>query len=274
MKYITLDNERITLINGDCRDAMQKIKPSVVDLIVADPPYYGVVSDAWDNQWSTIDQYIDWSKEWIEHCQRIMSSTASLYIWNSIGKNMVLPHLIIAINQLGLTFQDMITWKKDRGRGNRKGWVYTREEVLWYTKTKEYIWNEQHQYGTERRKRDAGLPLGQHRAGQNGHGYKSDYKRLTNVWTDISELGADVINKDTKHSTPKPLKAIERIVQAHTTHTEMVVLDPFLGSGTTGEVCAKLGLRFIGIEKDEANFDEAVHFIEKALAERAAHVNA
>jgi site-specific DNA-methyltransferase (adenine-specific) len=274
MKRITLDNGRITLINDDCRNAMQQIKPGVIALVCADPPYYGVVSDKWDNQWSTADQYVAWSKEWIEQAIRIMNNTASLYVWSSIGRKsyLVMPHLILLCDQLHLVFQDMITWRKDRGMGNRKGWVYTREEILWYTKTKDYIWNELYQYGTERRKRDAGLPEGQIRVSQNGYYAKSEFKRLANVWTDISEQSLGVLQSK-KHSTPKPLKAIERIVRAHTNNTEQVVLDPFLGSGTTGEVCAKLGLRFIGIEKDQTNFEEAVHFTTKALAERNTHVN-
>jgi len=54
-------------------------------------------------------------------------------------------------------------------------------------------------------------------------------------------------NKGIKHFTPKPLKAIERIIQVHTKENDLI-LDPFLGSGTTGIACRKLNRDFIGIE--------------------------
>jgi site-specific DNA-methyltransferase (adenine-specific) len=272
MQTVKLDNNRITLICADCRDILPKIKPNCIDLVVADPPYYGVVKDTWDNQWATLQDHLEWSKQWIASAIATMKPSASFYVWGGVGERSdTIIHLKLLIDQLGLHFKDWITWKKDRGMGNRKGWVYAREECLWYVKdNKQFIWNDQYQCGDERRKRDQGLPLGQKRVSNNGHYIKSDFKRLTSVWSDISEQGNDVINKQTNHYTPKPLKAIDRIIRVHTLNNEAVILDPFLGSGTTGEVCAALGLRFIGIEKDEANFNEAVKFIETAIAQREA----
>lgn len=270
MRHMTLDNGRITLINSDCRNVLKRIKPNTIDLVCTDPPYYGVLKDAWDNEWKTLEDHLVWSKEWLIDCQRVMKDSASLYVWGSVGeKSDTIIHLKLLIDTLGLHFKDWITWKKDRGMGTRRGWVYAREEVLWYVKNnKQFIWNDEYQYGTERRKRDKGLPLGQIRESKPGYVCKSPYKRLTSVWTDISEQGNDVVNKLTTHYTPKPLAAIERILQVHITHHDQIVLDPFLGSGTTGQVAATLGLQFIGIEKDTASFNEAVYFIKQALQER------
>lgn len=273
MRRVTLDNGRITLINADCIEVLPKIKPACVDLIVDDPPYFRVVKDAWDNDWKNQEEYLAWCKRWIELSIPTLKPSGSMYVWGTIGERVdSMIHIKLLMDRLGLYFKDWITWKKDRGMGNRRGWVYAREECLWYVKdNKQFIWNELAQYGDERRKRDKGMPPGEIRVSQNGYKAKSEFKRLTSVWTDISEQSSDVLNKVTQHSTPKPHKAIERIVLAHTTDPDQVVLDCFLGSGTTGEVCAKLGRRFIGIEKDPTNFDEAVTFIERAIAERDQH---
>ena len=58
------------------------------------------------------------------------------------------------------------------------------------------------------------------------------------------------------HETPKPLELMKRIVEA-TSNPGDVILDPMMGSGTTGEACRMLGRRFIGIEKNERIFEMA-----------------
>ncbi len=270
MTRVHLLNGRITLINGDCIEILPKIKPNVIDLICADPPYFRVVKAAWDNDWKDLNAYLAWSKQWITVSIPSLKLSGSFYMWGGIGEQSdSIIHLKLLIDTLGLHFKDWITWKKDRGMGTRRGWVYAREECLWYVKNnKEFIWNELFQYGDERRKRDKGLPAGQIRVSQNGYYAKSEFKRLTSVWTDISEQSFDVMSRK-NHSTPKPLLAIERIVQVHTTSTENIVLDPFMGSGTTGEVCVKLNRRFIGIEKDPQTFKEAVKTIEATILEQS-----
>jgi len=73
-----------------------------------------------------------------------------------------------------------------------------------------------------------------------------------------SERGAEKL-----HPTQKPVAVMAFSVEK----TEGVVLDPFMGSGTTGVACVKLGRSFIGIEIDEGYFDIAVSRIEKAYAQ-------
>jgi site-specific DNA-methyltransferase (adenine-specific) len=62
------------------------------------------------------------------------------------------------------------------------------------------------------------------------------------------------------HPTQKPIKLMRRLVK----RTKGVVLDPFMGSGTTGVACAKLGRKFIGIEIEPKYFDIACRRIEAA----------
>lgn len=270
MQIEKLDNGRITLICGDSVEILTKIKPNTVDLCFADPPYYNVVKDQWDHDWLNKAAYLSWCKQWITLIKQPLKESGSFYVCGGIGeKSDTIIHIKLLCDELELYFKDWITWKKDRGMGTRKGWVYTREEILWYVKNnKAFQWNITHQYGTETRKRDKGMPKGEIRVSQNGYHIKNEFKRLTNVWIDISEQSRDVLNKRTDHSTPKPYLFVERIVKAHMFTTDMVVLDPFLGTGTTGEVCATLGLRFIGIEKNEDTFNEAINFITQKLAIR------
>jgi DNA modification methylase len=138
----------------------------------------------------------------------------------------------------------MIVWSKQRGRGNRQGWLFTREEILWATKTDKYLWNKQfskHKYDplwVKRLKREA-----------------NPYKRATNVWTDIDEPTIEMAKqgnkgeRKTRHPCQKPLEALKRIILAHTNDGD-TVLDPFGGSGSTLIACRELNRKCIIIEKD------------------------
>jgi DNA modification methylase len=90
---------------------------------------------------------------------------------------------------------------------------------------------------------------------QNVLNFKMDYSEVnftfnsqmgfSDVWTDI-----DFYKEDREHSTQKPLKLIERLIIASSNEGD-IILDPFLGSGTTAIACKKLGRKYIGIEVDK-----------------------
>jgi site-specific DNA-methyltransferase (adenine-specific) len=73
----------------------------------------------------------------------------------------------------------------------------------------------------------------------------------------------DSTNKYSTHPTEKPIKLMQALVSDFSNRTE-TILDPFMGSGTTGVACAKMGRKFIGIELDEGYFDIACKRIEEA----------
>lgn len=75
------------------------------------------------------------------------------------------------------------------------------------------------------------------------------------------------INERTDHPTQKPLELISKLIKAFSFEGDLVV-DPFVGSGTTAEACIKLKRRFIAIEKDKRFFDIACNRIEKALQQQ------
>jgi site-specific DNA-methyltransferase (adenine-specific) len=255
---VVLDNGRIVLILGDCIEIIPKVN-APVRLVVADQPYFRATDQEWDHQWASASEHLDWSKQWLSLARAKMTSDASLYFWYGIGRKHQLFFNLGTYLSEAFCFQDLITWQKSRGLGNRKGWLYTREELLWVTKTPEYIWNEAYQY-------DLTQPTNRTDLGFDGRPRKSQFKRYTNIWpnNDDQNYGADRIRS---HYTPKPAKLIERIVLAHTLSPADVVLDPFLGSGTTAVVCALHRRCCIGIEKDPASFYAAVDRVKATLAE-------
>lgn len=68
-----------TTILGDCIEEMQNIENESVDLVIADPPYWKVVSEKWDYQWRTEKDYIEWSLKWIREVSRILRYGGTFY---------------------------------------------------------------------------------------------------------------------------------------------------------------------------------------------------
>jgi len=91
---------------------------------------------------------------------------------------------------------------------------------------------------------------------------------FSNVITGIKSFngGAKVTNGEKVHPTQKPVELIAKFI-TDSTQQGMTVLDPMMGSGTTGVACAKMGRAFIGIEQQRKYFDIACGRIEKAYAE-------
>ncbi len=233
----------ITLYLGDCQNILKELESDSIDLIVADPPYL-TTNEKWDK-----DEVFN--EEVVKELFRVSKDSCSIYVWCGIGEKSQSLIRWFPLLKKYFHFKDLITWKKQRGIGMRKGWLYTREEILWFVKdNKQFIWNKEEQYGDEERKLDGFYFKGKNLSQR----MLSKFKRYTNVWTDINEISF-FNSKELKgfrklHFTPKPLKAIERIIKLHTNNNSLI-LDPFLGSGTTAVACKELGRKCIGIEINE-----------------------
>lgn len=90
------------------------------------------------------------------------------------------------------------------------------------------------------------------------------------LWHDNKVTARNIFSampgRDRQHPNEKPLELVEHFLRLHSSPSQLV-LDPFMGSGTTGVACVKLGRRFTGIEIDEGYFDIACERIRKAVAE-------
>lgn len=219
--------------HGDCLKATKKLDNDSIDLIVVDPPYM-MTNENWDKGEV-------FNEELIKELYRVLKKTGSIYIWCSIGrKKSSLPSLVRWFPLLDKYFdyQDIVTWKKQRGRGTRKGWLLTREEIMWFVKdSKKYLWNKKEQYSEEPVEKFSWIPEG-------------TCKRFTNVWTDINEelfKGGKLYENKKLHPAQKPIKTIERIIKLHTKEDD-IVYDCFAGSGTTAIACQNLNRNFILVE--------------------------
>ena len=244
------------LFNSDCLDALKKIESGTVDLIFADPPYnlqlknnltrpdtskVDAVNDYWD-QFNSFEDYDRFTEEWLKECKRVLSKNGSIWV---IGSYHNIFRVGKSIQDLGFWILNDVIWNKKNPMPNFKGTRLTNahETLIWATKS------EKSKYTF------------------NYHSMKTlnDDKQLRSDWNLAICNGSErlLTSKNKKlHSTQKPEALLYRVLNCASKKGD-VILDPFMGSGTTGAVAKKLGRNFLGIERDKRYFKAAERRISK-----------
>lgn len=226
-------------------EVLQVIKETagLLPLIIADPPYGNIVSNAWDRVPADAPAFVRWMNGWTQQCYDLSLPGAALYIWGGIGIPRFRPFYLYAAgieHETRYTISNHITWSKKRAYGVQHNYLFTREELLYLVK------------GDPRRPRVFNVPLLEEKRGYAGYNAKypakSDFKRRTNVWTDVTE-----IFKGKVHIAQKPDRLHEIIIETSSVAGDWV-LDPFAGSGTTGRAARKTKRKFILVENDPKSF--------------------
>ncbi len=282
------------IYNEDCINGMTAIIPDEsIDLIIADPPYFKVVGEKWDYMWRTEEDYLNWSKKWITEASRVLRKGGSFYLF---GYFRILSRLLPLLEDVGLELRQQIVLNKGmqavsgRATKNYKMFPNVTESILFLYKdskpfVKEFLKKRQKELGYTAKYINEELGVK-----SNGGGMWSIYtgknvcKQLpteelwdklqkilkfdipyskicqtfnaqmgvTDVWDDIKFYG----EKHRFHPTQKPLDLITRLVLASSNEGD-IVLDPFMGSGTTAIACIENGFKYIGFELDKHYFDIA-----------------
>jgi hypothetical protein len=228
-------------------DFIPTLHEGSVNLLLTDPPYYGITDDAWDNQWANDRAFADWLSAILLLALPKLTPTGSLVFFGGMGRHGSHPlfRVVTTLEDGGYTFRNWVTWKKRRAYGKSHDYLYTREEILWFSRS------------PERTGVTFNKPYTEERRGYEGFNLKypalSEFKRVGNVWTDIDPVIDDCPElMRPERSCQKPQRLMDRLVAAHSNEGDLVV-DPFSGWGSTGVSAVALGRRFIGCEAIEAD---------------------
>ena len=134
------------LIHGECLEVMRGMDANSVDAIITDPPYYKVKGEAWDNQWDTPAQFLEWVGQLCEQFERILKPNGSLYFFAS-------PQMAARVEcEIAKRFAvlNSITWRKAAIGKASDGWGNkTEKEALrmWFPESERIIFAEH--YGAD-----------------------------------------------------------------------------------------------------------------------------
>ena len=231
-------------------ELMSEIEDKSVSLMVTSPPYN--IDISYGNKWkdgklvsSKGKKYSDNLKEeeYKKMLEKVINETKRVLkddgqIWFNIKNrynddNMTPPFWIMDYFQ-DMYLKNIIIWNFDWGGSTNKRFCSRYEYVFFFTKNKKnYTFNLE----------DVKIPALNYRPDR----YKSQLKNPTDVWK-MSLISGNSTER-TEHPAQYPEELIERIIKAGTNEGDLV-LDPFMGSGTTAVVAKKLGRNYVGYETE------------------------
>jgi excisionase family DNA binding protein len=239
------------IYQGDAIEVMQQIDEGSVQAIVADPPYFQVLlEEEWDNTWASSDEYLEWTLKWVRGCRRVLRPDGLLYIFGQLGKREHVWLHTCALLAKEMQFHDMIIWDRAVGYNERHDSFTPQYEMILVLRqdanSKPYFNKDavRIQYDEEKIQSYLRDKRYKDKAAREEHLRKGKY--ATNILRVPSLKGSS--NEKVGHPSQKPIALIDQIIAASSSKGDWI-LDPFLGSGTTGEAAQRSGRRWIGIEK-------------------------
>ncbi len=229
-------------ILGDMLKICPLLPENCADLIIADPPYnltktfhkttFSKKKDA---------EYEAYTREWLSAIKPLLKETGSLYVCCDWESSLIIGSVLKDFFQV----RNRITWQREKGRGAKANWKNGMEDIWFATNSDSYTF---HLDAVKIRKRVV--------APYRVDGKPKDWTETengnfrdtcpSNFWDDIT-IPFWSMPENTAHPTQKPEKLIAKLLLASSSPGDLV-LDPFLGSGTTSVAAKKLGRRYIGIE--------------------------
>lgn len=252
--------EDIKLINNDCLIAMKELSNGSVHCVITSPPYnvdlgnnkYKKDGYSTHNDNMPYDDYLDWMKEVFKECYRVLSHDGRICVNIGDGKNGKIPthsDFIQIMKSIGFMPMTTIIWNKNN-TSNRCAWgSYLSAKAPSFPRPFEYILVFQKSNGLER--------IGESTI------TKDEWKEYSNgLWSFAPEMKQKKIGHPAMFPIELPTRVIKMLSYKHD-----VILDPFMGVGTTAIACLNTDRKFIGIEIDDKYFDIARERIDKAKSQ-------
>jgi site-specific DNA-methyltransferase (adenine-specific) len=229
------------LSQGDCLQLLREVDSESVDVTFADPPFN--LGKKYPNNKDNLSEehYLEWSETWIREMVRVTKPTGSIFIHN-------IPKWLIRyapiLNQIA-DFKHWIAWDAMSSPMGKKILQPNHYGILWYAKDAKQnkFYRIRHPHKCCRKckvtHKDYGGKV------KNIHPFGP---LVSDVWTDIHRVRHQKNRDD--HPCQLPIQLLERIILMSTDEDD-VVLDPFMGTGTTLIAASKLNREYIGFELSE-----------------------
>ncbi|MFX0014411.1 MAG: DNA-methyltransferase [Promethearchaeota archaeon] len=244
------------IYNEDFIEFSKKLSEETIDLIVTSPPY-GIGKEY--EKKTTLNQYLEWSNKVLTECWRILKITGSIFyqVGTYVGNNgahfpwdaVIFPIFV----KLGFIPRNRIIWIRQHGTHAKHKFSNRHETILWFSKSDNYKFFLDDirvpQIYPKKKNYRQGMDYGKFTSDPRGKN-PGDVWAFRNVKHNHEE--------QTEHPCQFPEDLVTRIILS-TTELNDIVLDPFIGSGTTAVVAKNNNRRFIGCEIVKKYVDIANH---------------
>lgn len=251
------------LFNCDCLEGVKRITRGSIDLTFTSPPYN--IGKEYESILG-VDEYINWSRKWIELVYEATADHGSF--WLNVGymefpqKGKCVPLAYLLWNLSDFYLQQEIVWNYGAGVSCKKRLSPRNEKILWYTKnSSDYTFNldpirdKNVKYPNQKKN-------GKLRCNTLGKN-PSDVWKIAKVTSGKKRSSAE----RAPHPAQTPTDLIDRVLLGGSNEGE-VVLDPFMGSGSTAVSAIKNNRFFIGFEINEDYCQTAVSRIQQEISEK------
>lgn len=254
----------VLIYRSDCIERLQSLPSNVFDLTVTSPPYN--IGKEYELELS-LNKYVEWSAKWISQVYRTTSTNGSFWLnlgyipVEHKGKAVPLPYLLWP--HIPFFLIQEIVWNYGAGVATRYSFSPRNEKFLWFVKNSErYVFNldkvrdKNVKYPNQKKN-------GKLKCNPNG-------KNPTDVWTfpKVTSGSQRASRERTPHPAQFPISVIERIIEACSNAGD-IILDPFMGSGTTAEAAIRLGRKVVGFELKSSYVEIAAQRLNQYYEEEA-----
>ena len=243
-----------TIYQGDNLSILREIPDGSIDLIATDPPFFTQKDwGSFDDRWSGgLTHYLKFMEERAVEMHRVLKDTGSLYLHCDPTASHYLKVMLDGVFGRDNFRNEIVWWYYNQASNARTYFARNHDVILFYTKTLDNYFDDV----------KAREPYEHGKWGDNDK-YKPNPngRRMQDVWKMVN------MNRSYKerlgYPTQKPVKLYERMIQASSNPND-IVLDPFMGSGTTIDASHSLGRRWIGIDIG----DDAINTVIERLRHR------
>lgn len=259
---------KITLFNGNCLGLLKTIPDESVDLVITSPPY--CMRKAYEDSHDDIETFKKQHDDIFDDLYRVLKPGGSIcwQVGYHVSEQCVIPLDFIVYNiftnrsadlKMPLVLRNRIVWTFGHGLNSTKRFSGRHEMILWFTKGDQVVFNlddvrvpqkypGKRFYKGPNKGNLSGNPLG---------------KNPSDVW-DIPNVKAKHVEK-TDHPCQFPVAIPQRLIRALTS-PDGLVLDPFMGSGTTGVAAYVENRRFVGAEIVKEYYNIATERLEDTVS--------
>ncbi len=244
-KQANLSEVENSILCQDLFSAIPLLPAQFVDLLIIDPPYnldknFGAVSF----KQQSVQEYSQYLDSFLSQIVRLLKPDATVYICGDWRSSIS----IYEVASKYFAVRNRITWQREKGRGSKTNWKNAHEDIWFCTQGKSYTF----QSDKIKIRRKVLAPYKQQGKAKDWFTEGKEKFRDTfasNFWDNIT-IPYWSMAENTNHPTQKPEKLLAKLILASSKEGQ-IVLDPFVGSGSTCVVAKKLNRRYVGIEIDQ-----------------------